>query len=113
MDKTIVQLQEDGEELQCQDGWKALHGRKGLQAGERKGRYGGKEGAVGTAQGLQRWGCLSAARWDACHLSRLELVIQQSSFSLYFLLFRQIERFFGCHIQFISDLMPEDIRYEI
>lgn len=73
------------------------------------------EGAVGTAQGSQRWGCLSAAHWDACHLSRLELVIQQSSFSLYFffLLFRQIECFFGCHIEFISDLMPEDIRYEI
>lgn len=73
------------------------------------------EGAVGTAQGSQRWGCLSAAHWDACHLSRLELVIQQSSFSLYFffLLFRQIVCFFGYHIEFISDLMPEDIRYEI
>lgn len=114
MDKTIAQLLEGGEDLQCQDSWKALHGRKGVQAEERKGRCGGREGAVGTAQGLQRWGCLPAARWDACHLSRLELVIQQSSFSLYFfLLFRQMECFFGCHIRFISDLMPEDIRYEI
>lgn len=51
MDKTIVQLQEDGKELQCQDGWKALHGRKGIQAGDRKRMCGGTEGAVGTAQG--------------------------------------------------------------
>lgn len=76
----------------------------------------GKE-AVGRGRGLweQHRACSMGLPvcWDVCHLSRLELVIQQSSFSLRFLLFRQIERFFGCHTELISDLMPEDIRYEI
>lgn len=74
------------------------------------------EGAVGTAQGSQRWGCLSAAHWDACHLSRLELVIQQSSFSLYFFFFCfviQTDRVFlwlPYRIHFRSDARGYSIR---
>lgn len=44
MDKTIVHLQEGGEELWYQGKWKALHSRKGVQEGERKGRCGGERG---------------------------------------------------------------------
>lgn len=55
MDKTIVHLQEGEETLQCQGDWKALYGKKGGQAGERKRSCGEREGAVGTAQGLQQW----------------------------------------------------------
>lgn len=55
MDKTIVQLEEGGEELQCQDGWKALHGRKGVQAGERNEDVEGR-GGCGNSTGLAAMG---------------------------------------------------------
>lgn len=54
-------------------------------------------------------GCLPFVQIRASDTAKFFL----SLFFFFVLLFRQIECFFGCHIEFISDLMPEDIRYEI